>query len=89
VNLLVEDIWDALIKIDRYVVGMTGETFAADDKTVDAVARNFEIIGEAAARLPEDFRSQRNPINSCFLNRSGYQNGSMDCWAGAAITKSI
>ena len=62
VKLLIEDIWDALIKIDRYVAGLTKETFAADDKTVDAVARNFEIIGEAAARLSEDFRSQHENI---------------------------
>lgn len=27
-----------------------------DSKTVDAVVRNFEIIGEAANRLPEDFK---------------------------------
>jgi len=62
VNLLIEDIWDAVSKIDRYVDGMTKDSFTSDNKTVDAVARNFEIIGEAAARLPEDFRVQHRNV---------------------------
>ena len=32
------------------------KNFIADDKTVDAVVRNFEIIGEAANRVPDDFK---------------------------------
>lgn len=31
--------------------------FIADDKTIDAVIRNFEIIGEAANRVSEDFKA--------------------------------
>lgn len=42
---------------------MTFEQFTADEKTVDAVARNFEIIGEAANRLPEEFRAQFSTID--------------------------
>jgi len=34
---------------------MTFEKFVADRKTIDAVVRNFMIIGEAATHLPEDF----------------------------------
>lgn len=29
--------------------------FSADDKIMDAVVRNFEIIGEAANSIPEEF----------------------------------
>ena len=32
--------------------------FLADEKTVDAVVRNLEIIGEASRQLPEEFKSQ-------------------------------
>lgn len=32
---------------------MTFEEFAQDDKTVSAVTRKFEIIGEAANRIPK------------------------------------
>lgn len=49
----IEDILEALDKIARYVAGMEYETFCADDKTVDGVERNLEIIGEATANLPE------------------------------------
>jgi uncharacterized protein with HEPN domain len=33
------------------------DAFHRDTKTQDAVIRNFEVIGEAAKRIPEDFRS--------------------------------
>ena len=33
-----------------------------DDKTVDSVVRNLEIIGEAANRLPDTFRRQSSEI---------------------------
>ncbi len=41
---------------------MNFEQFTLDEKTVDAVARNFEIIGEAANRLPDEFKSQHPSI---------------------------
>ena len=42
---------------------MNYDSFKADNKTVDAVIRNFEIIGEAATKLPEDFKDQHQQIN--------------------------
>jgi len=71
-QLLTEDILEAAQKIQRYVFGLSFEEFAIDEKTVDAVARNFEIIGEAASRLPEDFR-QRNP-NIDWVRIRGFRN---------------
>ena len=56
--LLVEDIWEAVEKIERYVSGMDHDAFVGDEKTIDSVVRNLEIIGEAANRLPQDFRTQ-------------------------------
>jgi len=47
-TLLLEDILDAANKILDYTNGMTYEEFYGDNKSVDAVCRNFEIIGEAA-----------------------------------------
>lgn len=37
---------------------MSPEEFRADDKTVDAVVRNFGIIGEAARHIPADLRNR-------------------------------
>jgi uncharacterized protein with HEPN domain len=33
------------------------ESFLVDEKTIDAVVRNLEIIGEAAKQLPADFKA--------------------------------
>ncbi len=54
--LLLEDIQEAAQKIISYTSGMSFDNFIKDDKTIDAVVRNFEIIGEAANRVPEEFK---------------------------------
>jgi len=61
-NLLIEDIWEAIEKIERFTKDMTLESFQCDEKTTDAVVRNLEIIGEAAGRLPEDFIDRNSEI---------------------------
>ena len=43
-------------RIAEYIDGYTFITFKQDYKTVDAVIRNFEIIGEAAKNLPSDYK---------------------------------
>jgi hypothetical protein len=45
-----DDILAAAAKIRRYIAGVDRETFVHDDKTVDAVVRNLEVIGEATKR---------------------------------------
>lgn len=36
--------------------------FLVDEKTADAVARNLDVLGEAAARLPPEIRSGASHI---------------------------
>lgn len=60
--LLIQDMLEAIEKIRRYTEGLTTETFPTDEKSVDAVVRNLEIIGEAANRLPEDFTVQHSEV---------------------------
>ncbi len=55
-KLLISDILDSAHKIFDYTAGQSFDDFQRDGKTVDAVIRNFEIIGEAANRLPEEFK---------------------------------
>jgi uncharacterized protein with HEPN domain len=62
-SLLAEDILDSIRKINVYTEGMSKEEFLKDDKTIDAVIRNFEIIGEAANRMPEDLRDRFDQID--------------------------
>lgn len=46
-----EHIAEAIARIGRYVRAMDETSFVADEKTCDAVVRNFEIIGEAARNM--------------------------------------
>lgn len=62
IQLLLEDILEASQKIVSYTSGMSFDDFISDDKTSDAVVRNFEIIGEAANRVPADFKSNHPEI---------------------------
>jgi len=61
-NLLIEDSETAISRIERYISGLNREHFLTDDKTVDAVVRNLEIIGEASRHLPEEFRERHSTI---------------------------
>lgn len=47
-RLYVQDILEAIQRINQYMANLTFEEFSKDSKTVDAVIRNFAIIGEAA-----------------------------------------
>ena len=55
-RLYLDDILEAIKKIDKYRESLTLQDFLKDDKTVDAVVRNFEVIGEAAKRIPSEVR---------------------------------
>ncbi|WP_158995518.1 DUF86 domain-containing protein [Mucilaginibacter sp. L196] len=62
-KLLLSDILESAEKIINYTQGLTYEDFIADSKTIDAVIRNFEIIGEAANRLPDEIKEIHTEID--------------------------
>jgi uncharacterized protein with HEPN domain len=57
-QVYIEDIIQAINSIQAYTEGLTYEGFVCDKKTIDAVIRNFEIIGEATKQIPLDIRQQ-------------------------------
>jgi len=57
-----DDILDAIEKIERYTRGFDFKQWQQDDKTVDAVVRNIEVIGEAATHLPIEIQEQYKDI---------------------------
>ena len=62
-KFLIEDIIESASKILDYTQGLTFEQFTVDEKTKDAVIRNFEIIGEAANRLPDNIKQSYSSID--------------------------
>jgi uncharacterized protein with HEPN domain len=62
VDLLIEDLWEAVEKVERYTAGFDHDRFVKDEKTIDSVVRNFEIIGEAVVKLPPEFRDRHPEI---------------------------
>jgi uncharacterized protein with HEPN domain len=69
---LLEDMLNSAEKILSYTKDITFEEFASDSKTIDAVIRNFEIIGEAANRLPQQFRDENESID--WFRIRGFRN---------------
>lgn len=57
-NLRLQDIADAIDRIPEYTALHSLESFQADRRTVDAVVRNLEVIGEAARHLDTDTAAQ-------------------------------
>lgn len=61
-RLLVEDMLESMGRIAGYIAGMGRKEFLSDRKTIDAVVRNLEVVGEAASRLTDAARKQRGDI---------------------------
>jgi uncharacterized protein with HEPN domain len=62
-SLLIEDIVECANKIIDYTSSQSFDEFMNDQRTVDAVIRNFEVIGEAANRLPDEFKEKNDIID--------------------------
>ena len=54
--MYITDIQIAMSRIAEYIKGYTFPEFKIDYKTVDAVIRNFEVIGEASKNLPAEIK---------------------------------
>jgi len=61
-ELLLEDMLESCEKIMEYTKGISFEEFKKNYLVVDAVVRNFTVIGEAAGRIPDDFKRKYGEI---------------------------
>ncbi|MBX3734722.1 MAG: DUF86 domain-containing protein [Verrucomicrobiae bacterium] len=82
-KFLVEDMRAAMGKIARYIDGMSREDFLLDERTVDAVVRNLEIIGEAAKQLPSEYRARSPGIP--WTQMAGMRNRIVHDYAGVDL----
>ena len=53
-QLFVKDIIAAIKAIELFVEGLSLSEFKNDDKTLSAVIRKFEIMGEASKQIPQE-----------------------------------
>ena len=53
-----EDILSAIEKIEMYTKGLNFEKLCENSMAVDAVVRNFEIIGEATKNVPKTVKDK-------------------------------
>jgi len=56
--LYLEDISLSMSRVQEYIHGLDFQHFKWDYKTIDAVVRNFEIIGEASKNIPKDIKDK-------------------------------
>jgi uncharacterized protein with HEPN domain len=58
IDLYLIDMITSIERIAEYTSGLDFERFDNNFMVVDAVARNFEIIGEAARKIPKDLQEK-------------------------------
>lgn len=63
-NLLdyISDISNAIEEVGDFTQGMDFPEFLSDRKTINAVIRSLEVIGEAAKKIPEEVRKRYSAI---------------------------
>ena len=61
-KLFIQDIVDAMGRIEEFVGDMTLDELEEDEKTSSAVIRKFEVIGEAVKHIPKKVKEEHKDI---------------------------
>lgn len=61
-KLLVGDIINSIERIQEYSQGFSLDDFTSNQLVIDAVIRNFAVIGEAISRLSPSFKRKNSAI---------------------------
>jgi len=54
----IKDIINSIDEIEEFTANMIFKSFVEDKKTVNAIIRSLEVLGEAAKKLPEEIRKK-------------------------------
>jgi uncharacterized protein with HEPN domain len=52
------DILESALEVEVFIADMSYDDFFHDKKTINAVIRSLEVMGEAAKRVPEEIRAK-------------------------------
>jgi len=58
----IQDIIDSIKETEEFTKELSFDDFKEDKKTVNAVIRSLEIMGEAAKKIPDDLRRKYSKI---------------------------
>ena len=58
----IQDILESIGAVEEFVKGMNFEDFSKDRKTIFAVVRGIEIVGEAAKQIPDLIRNRYGDV---------------------------
>ncbi len=60
------DILICFLETQEFTRGFDFDAFVRDKKTINAVVRSLEVMGEAAKRIPEEIRGEisRDPVEA-------------------------
>lgn len=61
-KIRINDIVECISKIQKYIQGLGFDEFEEDDKTIDSVLRNLEIIGEASNHVPRAIKTKHSNV---------------------------
>lgn len=61
-NLYLEDMLTSMLRIEEYIGEIEFREFKMNYLIVDAIVRNFEIIGEASKNIPEEVKNKHPEI---------------------------
>jgi uncharacterized protein with HEPN domain len=70
--LFIEDILDAITKIEAYVANLSFEEFSNNSMAIDATIRNFEVIGEASKNIPKKIKEKYPDVE--WKEATGFRN---------------
>src|SRR6478672_8911712 len=62
-KLFLEDIAESCQRVRKYSSGLKFDQFSSDERTIDAIVRNLEIIGEAVKNLPPELTAARSEVD--------------------------